>query len=109
VAVGEHVAGLDPEALATLAGTPFYLYDLDVVTRRVAALRAALPSGFELAYAVKANPSLAVVAHLAGLGLAGDIASAGELELHERAGIPADRIVFTGPGKSEAEHRAAVG
>ena len=108
IAVGERVAGLDPEALTTLAGTPFYLYDLDVVTRRVAALQAVLAAGFELAYAVKANPSLAVVAHLAGLGLAGDIASAGELELVQRAGIPADRVVFTGPGKSEAELRAAV-
>jgi diaminopimelate decarboxylase len=108
IAVGDQVAGLDAEALATLAGTPFFLYDLEVITRRVAALRAALPAGFELAYAVKANPSLAVVAHLAGLGLAGDIASGGELDLVTRAGIPADRVVFTGPGKSDGELRAAV-
>ena len=50
--VGNRVAGLDPEAIAALAGTPFYLYDLDVVTRRVAALKAAPEfNGFWLAAA----------------------------------------------------------
>jgi diaminopimelate decarboxylase len=108
IAVGSQIAGQDPEALAALAGTPFYAYDLDVVTARVEALRAILPPSFELAYAIKANPSLAVVAHLAALGLGADIASLGELELVERAGIEPSRVIFTGPGKSGMEHRAAV-
>jgi diaminopimelate decarboxylase len=108
IAVGRQIAGQDPEALAALAGTPYYAYDLDVIERRLAALRAVLPRGFEVAYATKANPSLAVVAFLGALGVGGDIASAGELELVERAGIPASRVVFTGPGKSESEHRAAL-
>jgi diaminopimelate decarboxylase len=84
------------------------VYDLDVVGRQVAALRAVLPPGFELAYAVKANPSLGVVAHLASLGLGADVASAGELATVVRAGIPADRVVFTGPGKRDDELRLAV-
>ena len=78
IGVGESVAGLEPEALAALAGTPFYAYDFDVIERRLSALRDALPASIEVAYATKANPSLAVVAHLAGLGAAGDIASAGD-------------------------------
>lgn len=108
IAAGPTIGAQDPEALAAIAGTPFYAYDLDVIERRLAALRAVLPAPFEVAYATKANPSLAVVAFLGSLGVGGDIASGGELELVGRAAIPADRVVFTGPGKSEAEHRAAI-
>jgi len=108
IGAGTDIAGHDPEALAAIAGTPYYAYDLDVVERRLAALRAVLPPAFEVAYATKANPSLAVVAFLGSLGVGGDIASGGELELTSRAGIPASSVVFTGPGKSEAEHRAAI-
>jgi diaminopimelate decarboxylase len=108
ITVGTAIAGQDPERLAGLAGTPYYAYDLDVMGRRLAALRAVLPPSFEVAYATKANPSLAVVAFLGSQGVGGDIASGGELELVERAGIAASRVVFTGPGKSEAEHRAAI-
>jgi diaminopimelate decarboxylase len=102
------LGGLAPEQLAERFGTPLYVYDLDVIDRQVAALRAALPLNGELAYAVKANPALAVVAHLGGLGLGADVASGGELATALRAGIPAGRIVMTGPGKRDAELRAAV-
>jgi diaminopimelate decarboxylase len=102
------LGGLAPEDLADRFGTPFYVYDLDVVSRQVSALRAVLPPTFELAYAVKANPSLGVVSHLASLDLGADVASAGELETVLRAGIPAERIVFTGPGKRDEELARAV-
>lgn len=102
------LGGIDPSELAARYGTPCYVYDLDVVERQVAALRAVLPPVVELAYAVKANPALAVVAHLGGLGLGADVASRGELELALRAGITADRIVMTGPGKRDDELAAAV-
>ena len=102
------LAGLDPDALATRFGTPLYVYDLDVIDRQVAALRAALPTRVELAYAVKANPALAIVRHLAGLGLGADVASAGELETARRAGMDPARTVMTGPGKRDAELEAAV-
>ena len=61
-----------------------------------------------MAYAVKANPALGVVAHMAALGLGADVASAGELATALRAGIAADRIVMTGPGKRDDELLAAV-
>jgi diaminopimelate decarboxylase len=108
ILAGGRLGRIDPEELAERFGTPFYAYDLDVVSVQVAALRAALAPGIELAYAVKANPALAVVAHLAGLGLGTDIASGGELELVQRAGVDRDRIVMTGPGKRDEELRAAV-
>jgi diaminopimelate decarboxylase len=79
-----------------------------VIERQVEALQAVLRRSVEIAYAVKANPSLAVVTHLGGLGLGADVASGGELALAGRAGIRADRIVMTGPGKRDDELRAAV-
>jgi len=96
------------EELAATYGTPLYVYDLDVVAQRVDALRAALPERFDLAFAVKANPSLAVLAHLAGLGVGADVASGGELEAALRAGVAPQRIVFTGPGKRDDELARAV-
>jgi diaminopimelate decarboxylase len=102
------LGGVTPDELAERFGTPLYVYDLDVIDNQVAALRAVLPGVVELAYAVKANPALAVVAHLGRLGLGADVASGGELETVRRAGIAADRIVMTGPGKRDDELRAAV-
>lgn len=102
--LGGHLA----EDLATRFGTPLYVYDLDVITGQVAALQAALPPTFELAYAVKANPALGVVAHLATLGLGADVASGGELATVLRAGVSPDAIVMTGPGKRDDELRLAV-
>jgi diaminopimelate decarboxylase len=102
------LGGLAPEELANRFGTPLYVYDLDVVDGQVAALRAVLPPVVDLAYAVKANPALAVVAHLGQLGTGADVASAGELATALRAGIEPSRIVMTGPGKRDEELRAAV-
>jgi len=102
------LGGLAPDELAERFGTPFYAYDLDVMERQATALRAVLPQIADVAFAVKANPALAVVAHLGRLGLGADVASGGELELVGQAGIPPDRIVMTGPGKRDDELRAAV-
>lgn len=102
------LGGHDPSELAERFGTPFYAYDLDVVSRQVAALRDALPPSFDLAYAVKANPNLAVLRHLAGLGLGADVASGGEMRHVLRAGFDAGQVVFTGPGKRDEELAAAV-
>lgn len=102
------LGGMSPTDLAERFGTPLYVYDLGVVDGQVAALRAVLPPVVELAYAVKANPALAVVAHLRRLGLGADVASGGELEAVTRAGFSADRVVMTGPGKRDDELRAAV-
>jgi diaminopimelate decarboxylase len=109
---GGRLAGLAPDLLARRFGTPLYVYDLDVIDRQVAALRAILPPGArdhrELAYAVKANPAVSIVAHLGRLGLGADVASGGELATVARAGIDADRVIMTGPGKRDEELRGAV-
>jgi diaminopimelate decarboxylase len=102
------LAGIAPDELAERFGTPLYVYDFDVIERQVAALQAVLPPAVELAYAVKANPAVAVVEHLGRLGLGADVASGGELATARRAGIEPDRIVMTGPGKRDDELAAAV-
>ena len=96
------------EQLADRFGTPLYVYDLDLVSSRVAALRGVLPAPFDLAFAVKANPALGVLAHLAALGLGADVASAGELEAARRAGFDPGLTVFTGPGKRDDELATAA-
>jgi diaminopimelate decarboxylase len=102
------LGGIAPAELAARYGTPVYVYDLDVVGRQAAALRAALPERLDLAFAVKANPNLAVLRHLAGLALGADVASGGELRHVLRAGFAPERVAITGPGKRDEELAAAV-
>ena len=102
------LAGISPSALAEEFGTPFFVYDLDLIGRRVEALRAVLPHGFRIAFAVKANPSLAVLAHLQRCGVGADVASGGELEAVLRAGFDPAIVTMTGPGKRDEELAAAV-
>jgi diaminopimelate decarboxylase len=91
-----------------VGGTPFYAYDRGLITRRVAELRAALPTDIHLHYAIKANPMLAVVQHLAGLVDGFDVASGGELKTVLDTPMPPVHISFAGPGKSEGELRQAA-
>ncbi len=89
-------------------GTPLYVYDFDVIEARVRALRRALGPRFTLAYAVKANPSLAVLSFFFERGLGADVASRGELLAVRRAGCFPSRIFATGPAKSDADLEALV-
>ncbi len=103
------IAGRTAEAWAAQAGdTPVFVYDRALLAARVAALRAAMPAGLQLHYAVKANPMPALVAHMAGLVDGLDVASAGELELALNAGMAAGAISFAGPGKRDRELEAAI-
>jgi 2-[(L-alanin-3-ylcarbamoyl)methyl]-2-hydroxybutanedioate decarboxylase len=82
-----------------------YLYDTAALRARATSVRAALPAGATLLYAVKANGHPAVVAALAAVCDGLEVASGGELRLARAAG--ARRIVFGGPGKTDAELAAA--
>jgi diaminopimelate decarboxylase len=93
---------------ARVGGTPFFAYDRELVNRRVAELRAALPRSVELSYAVKANPMPALLQHLSGLVDGFDVASAAELRHALDTPTPADRISFAGPGKTLGELTQAV-
>lgn len=103
------VGGVPLDILAERVGsTPFFAYDRRLLTERVAQLRAALPPGIELSYAVKANPMPAVVHHLSGLVDGFDVASALELRTVLNTTIPPSLISFAGPGKTPAELRQAA-
>jgi diaminopimelate decarboxylase len=103
------VNGIPLTRLALRVGrTPFYAYDRSAIDGQVADLRAGLPCGLHLHYAIKANPMPAVVQHLARLVDGLDVASAGELHVALDAGMAPERISFAGPGKSDAELMQAV-
>jgi diaminopimelate decarboxylase len=102
------VGGIPLERLAARVGsTPFFAYDRNLVTERVARLREALPA-VHLRYAVKANPMPALLAHLSGLVDGFDVASAREMQCALDTVVPPERISFAGPGKTTAELSAAV-
>jgi diaminopimelate decarboxylase len=84
------------------------VYDAAVLRARAAALRAALPGGVALCYAVKANGDPRLLAALAPVVHGFDVASGGELALAQRAGFEGPRIILHGNAKSEAELRAAT-
>ena len=103
------IAGQTVTALVAKAGgTPRFVYSRELLNQRVAALRAAMPARLSLHYAVKANPFLPVLEHMAGLVDGFDIASGGELAIVQAAGIDPARVSFAGPGKRDAELEAAI-
>ena len=103
------VGGVPLDRLAERVGsTPFFAYDRQLLTERIALLKATLPDDVELGYAIKANPMPAVVQHLSGLVDSFDVASAGELRVALDTPMPGDRVSFAGPGKTPAELSQAI-
>src|SRR5215468_1606760 len=95
--------------LARTVGTPFYCYSTATLERHYRVFSEAFAGEKVLVcYAMKANSNLAVLRTLARLGAGADVVSGGELKKALAAGIPADRIVFSGVGKTKAEMRAAL-
>ena len=98
-------------AIADDVGTPVWVYSASCMRRRYRMLAGALAdAGLDahIHYAMKANDRLAVLRLFAAEGAGADIVSEGELRRAREAGIPADRIVFSGVGKSERELRLAL-
>ncbi|HET7709460.1 MAG TPA: diaminopimelate decarboxylase [Sphingomicrobium sp.] len=96
--------------IAREVGTPVYVYSVAAMRGQARRFQAALaPLGDPLvAYAVKANPNAAVLATLAGAGLGADVVSGGEYARARAAGMPPERMVFSGVGKTETEMRLAL-
>jgi diaminopimelate decarboxylase len=105
-----HVEQVPLATIAAAVGTPVYVYSTATLKRHVAVFHAALKSLNDplVAFAVKANPNAAVLATLGGMGMGADVVSAGELLRALAAGIPANRIVFSGVGKTREEMRLAL-
>lgn len=97
------------QTIADEVGTPAYVYSTATLKRHYEVFANAI-SGMDtlIAYSVKANSNLAVLAVLAKLGAGADVVSGGELTRALTAGIPANKIVFSGVGKTINEMRAAL-
>ena len=92
-------------AIAAAVGTPVYVYSRATLTRHARVFREALSilPNVDLAYAIKANPNLAVVKVVASEGYGADVVSGGEMDRALAAGVPPEGVVFSGVGKDEAE------
>lgn len=96
--------GVSLEQAAAEHGTPLYVYSRAAIEASYASYAQAFaPVPHRICYAVKANGNGAVLRLFAGLGAGADIVSGGELVAARRAGFPAERIVFAGVGKTDAE------
>jgi diaminopimelate decarboxylase len=104
-----HAEGVALDRLAAAVGTPFYCYSTATLTRHYEVFAGAFADVRALVcYAMKANSNQAVVKTLAGLGAGADVVSGGELKRALLAGVPPQKIMFSGVGKTEAEIAAAV-
>ena len=104
-----HCGDVSLARIAAEVGTPFYCYSLPTVRRHVRAFEEPL-KGIEhqTCFAMKANASQALLKLMADEGLGADVVSGGELYRALKAGIPGNRIVYSGVGKTVTEIDAAI-
>jgi diaminopimelate decarboxylase len=104
-----HAEAVDLTTLADAVGTPFYCYSSATIERHYKVFASAFADVDALVcYAMKANSNQAVIATLAKLGAGADVVSGGELLRAQAAGVPPDKIMFSGVGKTADELALAV-
>ena len=104
-----HAEAVNLASLAQAVGTPFYCYSTATLERHYRVFAGAFADVPSLVcYAVKANSNQAVIATLAKLGAGADVVSGGELKRALAAGVPPDKIMFSGIGKTAAELALAL-
>ena len=104
-----HAENVSLTRIAEQVGTPFYCYSQATLLRHAEVFSAALkPVNALVCFAVKANSNIAVLRLLGQAGLGADVVSEGELRRALAAGIPANKIVFSGVGKTREEMRFAL-
>jgi diaminopimelate decarboxylase len=104
-----HAEAVSLDALAAAVKTPFYCYSTATLTRHYNVFAGAFADVDALVcYAMKANSNQAVIATLAKLGAGADVVSGGELMRARLAGVPRDKIMFSGIGKTADELALAV-
>ncbi|MGC2422054.1 MAG: type III PLP-dependent enzyme [Candidatus Acidiferrales bacterium] len=97
------IAGISASALARQYGTPLFIYDAGIIAKKWALVREALPPRFSVYYSMKANPNRTILRFFLSRGAGVEISSAGEFCQAISAGCGAEKILFAGPGKTEAE------
>ncbi len=104
-----HAEGVSLARLAEEVGTPFYCYSTATLERHMTVLAEAFRDQNALiCFAVKANSNQAVLATMARLGAGMDVVSEGELRRARAAGVPANKIIFAGVGKTREEMAYAL-
>ncbi|WP_278876588.1 diaminopimelate decarboxylase [Paracoccus yeei] len=104
-----HAEDVPLTVIAAQVGTPVYVYSAATLTRHFKLFQQALEwTDHLVCFAVKSNSNLAVLKLLGDLGAGMDIVSAGEYARARAAGVPGERIVFSGVGKTGAEMRMAL-
>jgi diaminopimelate decarboxylase len=99
-----HAEAVNLASLAQAVGTPFYCYSTATLERHYRVFAGAFADVPSLVcYSLKANSNQAVIATLAKLGAGADVVSGGELKRALAAGVPPDKIMFSGIGKTAAE------
>jgi diaminopimelate decarboxylase len=101
--------GVPLDRLAEAVGTPFYCYSSAALTAAYTEFAQAFAGRpVSICYSLKANANLAILRTLAGLGAGADVVSGGELKRALLAGVPPERIMFSGVGKTALELAEAV-
>ena len=104
-----HAEDVDLDRIADAVGTPFYCYSTATLERHFEVFSSAFAGARALVcYAMKANSNQAVLQTLARLGAGMDVVSGGELRRARAAGVPGERILFSGVGKTRAEMALAL-
>ena len=104
-----HAEDVPLARIAAEVGTPVYVYSAATLTRHFGLFRQALDwTDHLVCFAVKSNSNLAVLKLLGDLGAGMDVVSGGEYLRAKAAGVPGDKIVFSGVGKTLAEMRLAI-
>src|SRR6056297_4205363 len=104
-----HAEDVPVAEIAAEVGTPFYCYSTATLTRHFRLFDEALDGMDHLVcYAVKAASNVAILKTLAELGAGMDVVSGGEYARAKAVGVPGERIVFSGVGKTRDEIRAAL-
>lgn len=104
-----HAEDVPLSRIAAEVGTPVYVYSAATLTRHFGLFRQALDwTDHLVCFAVKSNSNLAVLKLMGDLGAGMDVVSGGEYARARAAGVPGDRIVFSGVGKTVAEMRMAI-
>ncbi len=104
-----HAEGVALKTIAEQVGTPFYCYSAGALRAAMGEFNRGMKGmNASVCYAMKANSSLAVIKTFAEMGAGADIVSEGEMRRALAAGVPANRIVYSGVGKKPAELMAAL-
>ena len=104
-----HCGEVPLEAIAREVGTPFYCYSLPTLHRHIQAFEEPLSGvDHQTCFAMKANSSLAILTYMARHGLGADVVSGGELYRALKSGVPGEKIVYSGVGKTTGEIEMAI-